>query len=257
MLHRYNLMILWKHAPTFVLMLLLSSGWSRAENLTSAFEAANKLYEQGKHSEAAANYEKLIQTGWVSAALYFNLGNALFKSGQIGRAIAAYRQAEQLAPRDPDVRANLQFARNQAQGPTLSPSRWQRWRGRLSVNEWTLLAASGVWLLLFLLAAGQWRPALKPLLRNYTVAVAVTAGLACACLGEAIYESRFAPLAIVIARNAVARHGPLEESQTAFTAHDGGELRVLDEKDDWLQVTTDPRHIGWLRREQVVLAPGI
>src|SRR6266704_889866 len=157
MLHRYNLMILWKHAPTFVLMLLLSSGWSRAENLTSAFEAANKLYEQGKHSEAAANYEKLIQTGWVSAALYFNLGNALFKSGQIGRAIAAYRQAQQITPRDPDVRANLQFARNQTQGPTLAPSRWQGWLGRLSVNEWTLLAASGVWLLLFLLAAGQWR----------------------------------------------------------------------------------------------------
>src|SRR5207249_8839840 len=118
----------------------------------------NKLYEQGKHSEAAANYEKLIQTGWVSAALYFNLGNALFKSGQIGRAIAAYRQAEQLAPRDPDVRANLQFARNQAQGPTLSPSRWQHGLGKLTLNEWTLLASGAVWLWFLLLAASQWRP---------------------------------------------------------------------------------------------------
>src|SRR5260370_28423453 len=158
----------------FGLLLLLSSrgaperasaaaaSWSSAENLTSAFEAANKLYEQGKHSEAAANYEKLIQAGQVSAALHFNLGNALFKSGQIGRAIAAYHQAEQLAPRDPDVRANLQFARNQAQGPSLSPSRWQHWLGKLSVNEWTLLSAGGLWLLLFLLAPGQCRPVLKP-----------------------------------------------------------------------------------------------
>ena len=50
-----------------------------------------------------------------------NLGNAYFKSGQLGKAIAAYREAEQMSPRDPDVRANLRFARNQVQGPTLRP----------------------------------------------------------------------------------------------------------------------------------------
>ena len=98
----------------------------------TAFDSANKLYEEGKFAEAVSAYEKLAQSGETSAALYFNLGNAFFKSGQIGRAVAAYRTAEQLTPRDPDVRANLQFARNQAQGPTLSPGRWQRWLGRLS-----------------------------------------------------------------------------------------------------------------------------
>ena len=75
------------------------------------FDTANKLYEEGKFAEAAAAYESLVQSRQVSAALYFNLGNAWFKSGQIGRAIAAYRQAEQMTPRDPDLRANLQFAR--------------------------------------------------------------------------------------------------------------------------------------------------
>ena len=46
-------------------------------------------YGQNKFPEAAAGYERLIVTGSVSPALYFNLGNANFKSGQIGRAIAA------------------------------------------------------------------------------------------------------------------------------------------------------------------------
>src|SRR6266700_7137667 len=154
----------------FGLMLLLSSrgaperasaaaaGWSRAESPTSAFEAANKLYKQGKHSEAAANYQKLIQAGRVSAALYFNLGNSFFKSGQIGRAIAAYRQAERITPRDPDLRANLRFARNQIQGPTLAVNSWQRWLRKLTLNEWTLLAAASLWLWFLLLAFLQWRP---------------------------------------------------------------------------------------------------
>src|SRR5689334_7524861 len=101
------------------------------------FDAANRLYEQGKFPEAAAAYEKIAQSGPASAAVYFNLGNARFKSGEAGRAVAAYREAERLAPRDPEVRANLQFVRNQVQGPTLKPRFAERWFGRLTVNEWT------------------------------------------------------------------------------------------------------------------------
>src|SRR5215831_6409541 len=109
------------------------------------FDAANKLYEQSKFAEAAASYEKLLRSGQASESLYFNWGNALFKNGQIGRAIAAYQQAQQMAPRDPDVRANLQFARNQVQGPTRSLARWQRAVEKLTLNEWTGLAAASVW----------------------------------------------------------------------------------------------------------------
>src|SRR5437867_5020689 len=77
-----------------VLRLLVTSlvwlgAWNvtRADDIASAFEQANKLYEQGHFVESGAAYEKLIANGQVSPALYFNFGNALFKSGQIGRAI--------------------------------------------------------------------------------------------------------------------------------------------------------------------------
>jgi tetratricopeptide (TPR) repeat protein len=220
----------------------------------AAFESANKLYEEGKFTDAASAYEKLARSGETSAALYFNLGNAFFKSGQIGRAVAAYRTAEQITPRDPDLRANLQFARNQAQGPTLSPGRWQRWLGRLTLNEWTLLAAVAVWLWLLLLAVRQWRPALKPALRTYVLSLAILAGLLCACVAATLRETRFTRTAIVITADAVVRYGPLAESPTAFTVHDGAELRVLDQKDEWLQVSAGPRRVGWLRRDQTLVS---
>jgi len=219
-----------------------------------AFDSANKLYEEGKFAEAATAYETLAKSGQSAAALYFNLGNAFFKSGQIGRSIAAYRQAEQLTPRDPDLRANLQFARNQTPSPTLLPSRWQRWLGRLTLNEWTLLAASAVWLWLILLAVLQWRPSLKPTLRTHVISLTLLAGLSCACVAAALREARFTRTAIVITRETAVRYGPLAESPTAFTVHDGAELRILDQKDEWLQVTTDPRRVGWLRRDQVLIA---
>ena len=171
---------------------------SQAAASSTAFDAANKLYEEGKFAEAATAYEKLAQSGQVSAALYFNLGNAYFKSGQIGRAIAAYRAGQQITPRDPDLRANLQFARNQTPAPTLSPSRWQRWLSRLTLNEWTLLAAGAVWLWLLLLAILQWRPALRPALRSYVFSLAALAALMCACVAAALRETRFTRTAIVV-----------------------------------------------------------
>ncbi len=221
----------------------------------TAFDTANRLYEEGKLSEAISAYEKLAQTGEVCAALDFNLGNAYFKSGQIGRAIAAYREAQQITPRDPDLRANLQFARNQTPAPTLAPGRWQRWLTRLTLNEWTLLAAGAVWLWLLLLAILQWRPALRPALRSYVFSLAALAALLCACSVAALRLSRFTRNAIVVTREATARYGPLAESPAAFTLHDGAELQVLDQKDEWLQVTAGPGRIGWLRRDQTLLLP--
>lgn len=223
----------------------------RAEDAARLFDAANKLYEERKFPEAATAYEAILTSGAASPAVYFNLGNARFKSGEIGRAIVAYRHAAQLTPRDPDIKANLQFARNQVQGPTLRPSRLQRVFGLLSLNEWTGLTAVALWFTLLLLAAMQLRPALRTSLRTVTL----IAGGATLVLGVSLFATfqlnATGDLAVVTARDVIIRNGPLDESQTSFTANDGAELRVLDRKDDWLQVSDGTRRVGWLKRGEV------
>jgi len=234
-------------------------GSALAADSPAEFNAANKLYAEGKFAVAADAYEKILQSGTVSPALYFNYGNAEFKSGNLGRAIAAYRQAAQLTPRDAEVRANLEFARNQVQGPTLRESRWSRsaeWLGLLTLNEWTALAVAAFWLMFALLAAAQIRPALKTALGGFTRGAVAVAILSCACLGvnAAIHFSK--QTAVVVAPDATARSGPFDEAQSAFTAHDGAELAVLDRRNDWLQVTDGSGRIGWLQRQQVEILPG-
>ncbi len=239
------------------LLVLLLAGMvasAPAADFTVEFEQANKLYEQSKFTDTVTAYEKLLDGGRCSAALYFNLGNALLKSGQTGRAIISYRLAERFSPRDPDLQANLKFARDSASGGTPDTTDfWWRWLGTLSLNEWTLLTAGGVWLWFMLLTLRLWKPALRKSLRTYTASTGVIAGLLALCLAAVCWEQVHYPRAVVIVREAVVRYGPLEESQAAFTARDGAELTVRDKKGGWLWVTDPSGRLGWVRREQVFI----
>lgn len=235
--------------PALLLVATPNLSAAPTENISAGFDAANKLYEQGKFTEAVAAYEKLLDSGAVSPAIYFNLGNAFYKAGKIGNALAAYREAERSAPRDADIRANLRFVRDQIQGPTAPPGRWQRWLGRFTINEWAVLASVVFWLWLLVLASMQFRPAWRSSLRTLAFLGGSATAITAACLASALLAGS-SKTAIVVTQEAVVRNGPLAESPTAYVVHDGAELQILDHKGDWFQVSAGNR-IGWLKQDQV------
>ena len=235
---------------------LAFAGRVLAADVVSDFTTANRFYAEGKFSEAAKAYGAILQAGAQSPALLFNYGNAEFKLGNLGKAISAFRRAELLAPRDPEIRANLNFVRNQVQGPAIRESRWGEWLGTFSLNEWALLAAAAFWLTFLLFAARQIRPALVSKLRSVTrLAVALTA-LSGAALGVQAANHFNSPVAVVTDAEATARSGPFDEAQNAFTARDGAELSILDRHADWVQITDGAGKIGWLPTTQVEILPG-
>ncbi len=238
------------------LLALVFAGNLFAAEVAADYSAANRLYAEGKFADAAAGYERILATGGRSPALLFNDANAEFKAGHLGEAIAAYRRAELLAPRDSEIRANLGFVRNQVQGATIRESRWQDWLGQLTLNEWTLLAAGAFWLTFLILAAGQISPALGPKLKRATSLFATATILFGAVLGLQAANHFSQATAVVISAEATARSGPFDEAQSAFTASDGAELKILDRHEDWVQVAAGAGKIGWLSRKQVEVLPG-
>jgi hypothetical protein len=246
-----------------VLALFLFSVLSlRAADVASVFDTANKLYEQGKFQEAAAKYEELLRSGAASSIVYFNLGNAWFKGGQLGRAIAAYREAQRLAPRDPNVRFNLQFVRKQVTGSEQAPgAAWRGWLTNLTLNEWTVAAVIAFWVLFVLLALGEVRASWRSALRFWTLAAAAASVAFATLLATAVYNERNADAAVVVVPNTLVRYGPLEDSKVFYQLRDGSELEVLDEKktggdQSWLMVQDAARRTGWLKRNEVVVLNG-
>jgi tetratricopeptide (TPR) repeat protein len=227
-----------------------------AGNVAADFSAANKLYAEGKFSDAANIYEKILAADAASASLLFNYGNAEFKSGNLGKAIAAYRRSELIAPRDPEIRANLNFVRNQVQGATVRQNIWQNWLGNFSLNEWTIFAAAAFWLTFILIAATQIRPALAPKLKGATWVFAALTIFFGAIFGIQAADHFSKQTAVVISTEAMARSGPFDDAQNAFAIHDGAELLVLNQHGDWMQVTDGSGKTGWLPVKQVEILQG-
>lgn len=239
-----------------ILIALVYAGNIFAADAAADFSAANQLYAKGKFAEAAAAYEKILQTAGQASSLLFNDGNAEFKAGHLGRAISAYRRAELLAPRDAELHANLSFVRNQVQGNTLHESRWQDWAGSLTLNEGALLTALFFWTTLGLLTARQIWPSIRPKLRAATRLAIVLTIVSGAVLGLQVSNHFNSAIAVVTDAGATARSGPFDDAQTTFTAHDGVEMQVLDRHDDWVQVADGTGKIGWFSAKQVNVLPG-
>jgi tetratricopeptide (TPR) repeat protein len=243
--------------PTLFLVVFAFS--AHAATPIAQFDQANRLYEQGKFADAAAGYQQLIAAGHTSSTVYYNLGNAWFKAGQLGRSVAAYRHAQQLSPRDPNVLFNLDFARRQVAGSTApAPGLWQRLPGRLTLNEWAVFAAVAFWFCFALLVLREWKPAWRRPLRSYTIAAASLATLVIAMLAIAVYQSGAVREAVVVAQDAVVRYGPLEDSRVHFQLRGGAEVEIVGRKQNgsaeaWLQVRDGSNRIGWLKRDQVVI----
>ena len=235
---------------------LVASGRA-AEGLEAGFNQANQLYEKGNYAAAAAAYQKLAAGGRVSAALLFNEGNAWFKAGKMGQAIAAYREAGELAPRDPDIRANLRFAREQVKSskPPIS-TKWLRWSRFLTLNEWsaTFALATAAWFVLLILRTA--RPAWKAALGGYTAAAGLLSLGFAGTLAVAARLDLVERTVVVILPEAVVRHGPVEESQSYFTAPDGAELLLVDERGDWVEVADGAGRVGWVPGREVVVVRG-
>ncbi len=228
-----------------------------ASDVAGNFSAANQFYSEGRFPEAAKAYDSLLNSGTVSPNLLFNDGNAQFKSGSMGRAIAAYRRAALLAPRDADVRANMEFARNQVQGSTFREGRWENLLGTLTLNEWATVAMIVFWLAFLLFAAMQIRPGLKNVLSGFTRTTAVVAILLCVCVAAAAMVHSSKSVAVVISPDAVTRSGPFDDAQNVFAVHDGTELAVLDQRNGWVQVSDGNGRTGWMQAKQVEVLPAI
>ncbi|HEY2251150.1 MAG TPA: tetratricopeptide repeat protein [Planctomycetaceae bacterium] len=230
---------------------------SRERTFLRALEIFDAARSPQEYAESAAQLESLLADGFRNGAVYYNLGNAWFRAGQYGRAIAAYRKAKAYRPRDPYLDANLRQALSVAPGRlTEPPPAWWThvlfWSGWLSFPE-KAYAAFALFLLATLAACAALllrRPRvywISAVLVLCAAVMSIDAGLAYAD----ITSSRHA----VVTDETIARKGIGKDYEPAFDQplRDGAEFTILSESGDWVFGHFEGIGDGWLRREHVAL----
>ena len=218
------------------------------------FKAANELYDAGKFAEAAAAYEKIEPK---TAHVYFNLGNTMFRDGKPGLAILNYERARRLAPRDPDILANLKFAQQRlgVGEVNTSPRAVQRFLHLVvesrTPKEWSTYELAGLWLTVLAIGVCFYLPRVRT--GFLIVSVAVFVGFAAATFGlscQAI-DARTAPSGVVVVNEADARFAPLPESTVHFRLVEGTKVVIREDRGQWLFVERADAQQGWVKAESV------
>lgn len=236
-------------------LVVAAAGAAEAMPEQLLFEA-NTAYEAGEHATAVARYRALIDAGVDNGYVYYNLGNALLRDGRLGPAIASYRKARALLPRDSDIRANLAYARN-ATKDAIAPHDpsvvWRTlffWHFSLSARELLILLL--VLNLLFWGTLVVHHVRRRSELLRWAVALSF---LALVVTGASYVIRTVDPPEIAVVTNyeVEVRSGISRDTVVRFKLHEGTEAEALEVEDDWVRIALPDGKQGWVERQDVLL----
>lgn len=234
-------------------LLLITAFLLNATAYDDTFNGACAAYSAGDYDKAIQQYEQLVSESVVNPTVFFNLGNAYFRKGALGPAIANYERVLQLSPAFDGARENLAKAvgdtRNHLARP--APPDWQEsllfWHYQLSRRATNTFAAL-FWLTLWgALALRQWRPL------RYTRRIAIAAGVLAVAFGFSAWEKAHPELLAVANADVVHVHYGTNESETVrFDLNEGDRVTVDKRVPGWSRVTTQNGERGWAQDADLV-----
>ncbi len=211
------------------------------------FDKANQEYAQGHFKEAVAGYEALVRTGQWNANLFYDLGNAYFRTGDFGHAILNYERALALDRHHPEAMANLQIARDESRALELQPSRLERYLQFASANQYSITAAVAFWLGIFGLVALIFARRRSAAL----TALSIACLLICAGAVWAVYTlehgSNGPALAIVTGNDVQARLATADTANSVLALPPGSEIQILSTRGDWMYAALPNDLRGWIQ----------
>jgi hypothetical protein len=247
----------------FVAMLALVCAPSlcSADNLERMWDRANTAYVNGDFVGALAVYDSLEEGDMAGVKLYYNMGNAHFKLGSIGKAILYYNKAQRLDPSDEDVAYNLQVAGGYVKDrieavPQFFASRWiAAVRTSMSSNAWAVvslvvLALGLCGLLAYLLPLElRYRKIGFGLMLLFGVVAVVSVSFASSERTRALESTD----AIVMLSAVPVKSSPDVSSKDIFIIHEGTQVTVLDRLGDWSEISIADGNKGWLLSSSIAI----
>lgn len=250
-------------AMILIMSMLMIPGLTHAENtayLDSLWSKGVQAYTDGRWSECTESLKALESVGVVSPELYYNLGNAYFKSGDYPHAILYYERTLKISPSFEDARINLDFANSLIRDkidavPEFVLKSWARKVCYLMPSDfWALIsivlfAAALALFLVFRLGAS------RGLRRTGFYCSIVALILSASSFGMAQWQRNSylkADGAIVMKPVTSVKSSPSRDSsKDLFVLHEGTKVTVLDTVGEWKNISLSDGRQGWIEESDM------
>ena len=249
-----------KKIITIIAVLTLPLLLKAQESNDSLWVKANNLYTSEEYQKAIPVYEQILASGNESAKLYFNLGNAYYKAGEINKAILNYERAKVLAPQDEDVEFNLRIA-NQfvvTKIDELPKPFFVRWKtsivNKYPADTWAIISIGSFVIFLFLL--GLFFFSRNVAVRRFSfwisMALIVISVIAFSLAGKQKKKINTRDQAIVFCPRVTVKSSPSESGTDLFLIYEGLKIQVTDSLGSWTEIRLADGNQGWLRDSCIV-----
>lgn len=238
----------------FLLLGGVIAGDVAASTAARPFMEGLRRYAEGDYAGAARSFEAAAETGVRNGKLYYNLGNAHLKNGDVGRAVLWYLRALKKIPDDPDLAFNLDYARSLLTdesgdaGGTLANVLlfWRRMLSRSDIQK----AAIGFNLLFWLVLAAS-RRLKKKAMGPVAVMLLAAAAIFTLTAFYGYYEDHYVKNAVILPDSVSVRSGLSDSATELFVLHAGSLVRVDKESGGFVRIHFSTGKIGWLPREAI------
>jgi tetratricopeptide (TPR) repeat protein len=229
------------------LLFCVGSASSAFAQSNAEFARANQEYAQGNFKEAIAGYEALVRAGQWNANLFYDLGNAYFRTHDFGRTILNYERALALDQHHPEATANLQIARDESRALELQPTRLERYLQFASINEYTIAAAVAFWLGIFGIMMAIFARRRSAALISLSILCLLVCAMAVWAIHTLDNGSEGRGLAIVTGNDVQARLATADTANSVLALPPGSEIKILSTRGDWMYAALPNDLRGWIQ----------
>ena len=231
----------------FSAIVCLFVGSSAFAQPSAEFAKANQEFAQGHFKEAIAGYEALVRANQWNANLFYDLGNAYFRTRDFGRAILNYERALALDQHHPEATANLQIARDESRALELQPTRLERYFQFASINQYSIAAAVALWLGIFGIVALIFARRRSAALMSFSILCLLVSAVAVWAIHTLDYGSNGRGLAIVTGNDVQARLATADTANSVLALPPGSEIKILSTRGDWMYAALPNDLRGWIQ----------
>lgn len=235
-----------------LICLILGTALHTQAQVPALFTAANKLYEQKQYAEAATKYQQLIDSGYQVADLYYNAGNAYYKSNQTGMAVYSFEKALSLKPGDEEIEKNLALANQQVGNniESLPLLFFEKWWLQLQVFHtpagWAIGSIVTFWLVCGLLICWLFVPGLNRKPIRWGMFAAEVLFVIYIAMAIFMQNKAYSSDSAVVMKTVKVKAAPDEGSKDIFEIKEGIKIKVLDSTKDFSKIQLTDGKTGWI-----------